>query len=732
MEFNKCYACFHDLPADQDVCPHCGYDNRLRPEEQPPCALRCGTILAGRYFLGRIIDRTDFEIVYIAYDLAQEKRVCVRELFPGSLAMRTASESRKVGWSERRAEECSKAYDNYISETGKAKKLQGLEHVAGICDVFRENNTAYCVTDYFEGVSLKNCVYGRSQPFDDKSCAELFLPLAEELEKVHAAGMLHLGIHAKSLLVTPEGKPVLLNLAEGKDPKGRADEAGLIPAMDCFIPLEQFSSKGEVGPWTDVYALCAAMYFCLTGKYPPSSLGRLGGEKLEVNTLSPAMRGILEKGLALQPQDRYRSMAELAEALRGGGTSSAREENAPREERRRSEKEQPGDGNSADPKPKEHKKPALWPKLLGAAALLAAAVIVWSAYGKGGDKTTEGTVTATPVPTATAKPAATAKPTAKPAATPAPTAKPTAKPAPTAKPTATPAATPAAADAARKVEEQIAALTEITADSASAVRAARAAYDALSADAKKAVGNLSMLTAAEGTLQKLLDEQALAEIKRLYSNGDYEGTIEYAEAYFADRDLKTFSDDFFDYTVWAYTLAAQQYEYDSEYEKAQKLLEKGSALYAETAYGSKAREALDHLNEKIRSNEPYNGKIMRATANSGYGELEIKNGGSNALIKLESISEPDTYYLEFYVRENETVTVNVRDGRYRLKYATGKTWYSEKELFGSGTAYTKADTVVSFETTYSGSYVNYERNEITLYKVQNGNLTTSPISRDDF
>ena len=84
------------------------------------------------------------------------------------------------------------------------------------------------------------------------------------------------------------------------------------------------------------------------------------------------------------------------------------------------------------------------------------------------------------------------------------------------------------------------------------------------------------------------------------------------------------------------------------------------------------------------------------------------------------------------MRENETVTVNVRDGLYRLKYATGKTWYSEKELFGSGTAYTKADTVVSFETTYSGSYVNYERNEITLYKVQNGNLTTSPISRDDF
>jgi len=790
VEFNKCYACFHDLPTEGAVCPHCGYDNREKPAMQPSFALRCGTILAGRYFLGKMIDQSGSEISYAAYDLVRECRVCVREFYIYRMASRAASDSRKVIWNAQYADACSRARQSYVDRTVTAKKLQSMDHIANITDVFAENNTVYCVSDYYEGVSLKYDMRARTRPLDEKRCAELFLPLAEELEKVHAAGMLHLEINPKNLLVTPEGKLVLLNLAAAEKPEAQADQADVITRMDSFFPLEQLVAGSVPGPWTDVYGLCGVMYYCLTGKYPAASPARLCGQELECDRLSSEMKGILEKGLALQTQDRFQTMAELAaqirsfgaapavektdavtekklsdaekKALRTGGASTATEKTdavtdktlldaqwktmlgqsyrTPKEpvsrediaalntaERRAASPGQSRDAASAEKggekiKEPERKKSSLRAKLLGAAAaVLTFVLLVWGFNAILGGKTKAVTSTAAPAPAATAEPAAAPAPTATP------------KPAATPVPTASAADRQAEAKAkAREIEEQIAALGEISLDSEPKVRSARADYDALSADAKMSVSNLSVLTEAEAALQKLLDEQALTEIRHLYSSGDYEGTIEYAETYYAGRDLTTLSDDFFDYVVWAYAQRAEQYKYESAYEMAQKLLEKCVSLYGDTAFGSKARESLDELNRKIRSNEPYNGQVLRATANSGYCELEIRNGADAALVKLESTTEPDTYYIEFYVRENETVKLQVRDGSYLLKYASGKTWYSEKELFGSDTYYAKADTIQEFTTTYSGDYVQYTTIEITLYKVRNGNLSTSSISAEDF
>ena len=287
-------------------------------------------------------------------------------------------------------------------------------------------------------------------------------------------------------------------------------------------------------------------------------------------------------------------------------------------------------------------------------------------------------------------------------------------------------------NAAKEVDKAISSLGTVSLESEEAIRSARSKYDALSNEAKAYVSNLSVLTDAEQTLQKLLDEHAIAEIKRLYSNGDYERTITFAEKYYSGRDLKTVPDEFFDYVVWAYAQRSQQYEYDNQYEKALNLIEKCVSLYSQTAYGNKAQETLDHLNSKIDAHEPYNGQIIRATANSGYCEFTIKNGDDAALVKLEDVFEPDQYYIEVYVREGETATVNVKDGVYRLKYATGERWYSDKELFGSKTAYAKADTTISFATSYEDNHVYYNSQEVTLYKVSGGNMSTSTISKHDF
>ena len=109
----------------------------------------------------------------------------------------------------------------------------------------------------------------------------------------------------------------------------------------------------------------------------------------------------------------------------------------------------------------------------------------------------------------------------------------------------------------------------------------------------------------------------------------------------------------------------------------------------------------------------------------------VKAGNQDALIKVESLSN-DSQYTTFYVHANDIATVNVADGKYVVKYALGDTWYGKDCLFGANTAYSKADEVLEFETSYSGNYVYYSQITITLYTVWDGNLSTVTISGDNF
>jgi serine/threonine protein kinase len=793
MEFNKCYACMRELDASVGKCRHCGYNNRTSPTLQPDYALPCGAVLAGRYVVGRILGESSFAITYIAYDLKLNLRVCIREFFSHGDTNRNSKQSSMIYWNSQNADDLKNAQAYFVKQAQKKAKLHDLNNIASVWDVFYENNTAYAVMEYIEGETLKNLIVKQGKPLDGNRCLNLFEPIIKELQVAHSRGIVHCDIMPDNFILTPEGKLVLLSLSSAKEQllEQEMNPSALL-VENAYTPFDQHVQNEITGPWTDVYSMCATIYYCVKGTNPPSPSDQICGTAIDYSGISLELKNVLQKGLALKPENRIQSMDDLLSQLRAAIKSSDQSGRESLETHYQKAKALMNRGSIAELKNaesilvslgqyrdaaqlaetcrsmiKEHekapapKKPR--PQIIGAiTAIVITALLLFGFNGSiqtkvkqlitvvNTENASESTAkqtqpTSVPKSTATAKPASTSKPTATAKPTSAPKATATAKPTSTPKPSATvkptstpkPSATPnagkmSAQNAASKVEKQISDLGEITIDSEERVRAARTEYDALSNEAKKYVSNLDILINAEQSLQTLLDNQAMAEIKRLYSNTDYEGTIALAEEYYSGRDLKTVPDEFFDYVVWAYAQRSQQYEYDNQYEKALKLMEKCVSLYSQTAFGNKAQEALDRLNAKIDAREPSNGQIIQATVNSGYCKLTIKNGADSALVKLVSIDEPERYYLEIYVRENETASVNVRDGNYYLKYATGERWYGNNELFGSKTSYTKADTIVSFTTSYSGSYVNYNEQEITLYKVANGNLTTTPISEDDF
>lgn len=317
MEFNRCYACMGELNTPGGVCPHCGFNNTAGAAAQPEHALPCGAVLAGHYLVGRVIGQGGFGITYMAWNLALEQRVCIKEYFPAGAAVRSQSRDGVVLWgSGEAAEKLKLRRESFVREARKAARLSDLDSIVKVWDVFYENETAYIVMNYIAGENLKSWLVKRGKPIDEKTCIALLEPVMRDLEQVHRRGIVHRDIKPDNLMLQPDGKVVLLDLGAAKDLSGGSGQSTFMVASQGFTPLEQYNRNGNIGAWTDVYSMCATIYYCIHGHVLPTPTERMSGEKIDYRGLTHEMKNTLERGLAIKPEERVRSMEELLELFR--------------------------------------------------------------------------------------------------------------------------------------------------------------------------------------------------------------------------------------------------------------------------------------------------------------------------------------------------------------------------------------------------------------------------------
>ena len=316
MDFTRCYSCMRELDRPGRRCPHCGFDNAAAAKTQSSHVLPCGYLLHGRYVIGKMLGQGGFGVTYIGWDLALELRVCIKEYFPAGAAMRSSAMSTTVTWSGgENAEELKRGRESFIKEARKAVKLRKLNAVVQVWDVFYENDTAYLVMDYVDGVTLKNHLIDTRRPLSEEECVRLFMPVMQDLEEVHARGIIHRDISPDNLMLQPDGSLVLLDIGAAKDLSGGNGQSSVLVAKKGFSPLEQYASGGDIGPWTDVYALCATIVYCVTGKLLPAPIDRLTGAELDLSAFSPPFAEVLQKGLAIRPEERIQNISELKNQL---------------------------------------------------------------------------------------------------------------------------------------------------------------------------------------------------------------------------------------------------------------------------------------------------------------------------------------------------------------------------------------------------------------------------------
>ena len=107
-------------------------------------------------------------------------------------------------------------------------------------------------------------------------------------------------------------------------------------------------------------------------------------------------------------------------------------------------------------------------------------------------------------------------------------------------------------------------------------------------------------------------------------------------------------------------------------------------------------------------------------------EVSTPQGGGHHLIKL--VDEQNDEVGTFFIREGDTLRVDVPLGTFELRYAFGENWYGVSKRFGPSTRYAMTDTPLQFAV--EGNRAS--GNVVVLIKQIDGNLETHPISDDEF
>ena len=313
-----CYSCFTEK-STSGACPHCGYDP-ASDEGKYPIALRAGSILNGRYIVGRVLGQGGFGITYLAQDYQTKGLVAIKEYLPTEFAGRTTGTYAVQVYSGDRRENFEYGKEQFLAEAKTLAEFIGNDHIVRIYSYFEEYGTAYLAMEYIDGESLDKYMRRFGGRLTVELANELLIPVMEALDWVHSKGIVHRDIAPDNIIVTKDGRAKLIDFGAARYSTGEKSKSLDVILKHGFAPKEQYIRRGRQGPFTDVYAMAATYYYAITGKIPPDAIERMDEDELIPPTtlgvkMSKTAEDALLKGLEVSASERYQRMGELAGGL---------------------------------------------------------------------------------------------------------------------------------------------------------------------------------------------------------------------------------------------------------------------------------------------------------------------------------------------------------------------------------------------------------------------------------
>ncbi len=274
-----------------------------------------------QYEMETVLGVGGFGVTYLARDCDLRAHFAVKEYLPNEFAVR---EGKTVHPKSAAAEDDYRwGLERFLQE---ARELAKFKHpnIVRVHQIFEANNTAYMVLDYEDGLNLEEWLRARPGKPAESELRAILNPLLNALHIVHSRDLLHRDIAPDNIIIRASGEPVLLDFGAARADIGARSKSISAVVKAGYSPPEQYSTRGNRGAHSDIYALAAVMYRAVTGAAPPEGSFRgteiiTGSEDplppLRAEGYSPQFINAINAGLQINPANRPQTVTELQTIL---------------------------------------------------------------------------------------------------------------------------------------------------------------------------------------------------------------------------------------------------------------------------------------------------------------------------------------------------------------------------------------------------------------------------------
>ena len=273
----------------------------------------------GRYAIVRRLSAGGYGAVYLARR-QDGKLVALKEFLPRLMACRRPEDK---GLVRPQTPSAAKSFQHGLRVFFREAEILAKIHddrVIAVWDVFEANGTAYFAMPVERGLTLQAAIAFAPQPLTDRVVRNLLIDACRGVEALHRHGLLHLDLKPHNLWLRPDGTVVVLDLGASRWAGEEGGGASLVRTPGYAAPEQHGAVQvGALNERTDVYGLAATFRTAVESARPPAApqrrLKALDFFKRRLGQRDRGLLAVLDRGMALRPEDRWQTVADMRHAL---------------------------------------------------------------------------------------------------------------------------------------------------------------------------------------------------------------------------------------------------------------------------------------------------------------------------------------------------------------------------------------------------------------------------------